>query len=962
MTKTRIGLIGLLSTSVVAILAIATGTFAWFAEHTLNDPVDVNINGSASPYHYASGTGTSGDPYIIRDPIHLYNLAWLQYLGTYNKDENEDGAIDQQWYFKLSDEISASGLDMSGYTLPPIGTEDYPFIGNFNGNNKKIVNLTTSNNETDFGDRIPHNLVYTAPEIVGFFGVVGAIEGDSTPTYDSSINTFINTSLDNFTVKSNTEQTLIGLAAGYVNGTMSGIKLGGTTKIDVNSRVCTAIGGNFTKLSNYGIVGYTTKRAGTGDYSQTITEYYNEGDADGTGDEWGGSIDFKAFNKRMHYYLNNKELTKPDINWNDDTHYANRFRYFSEDDIRLTTYRSNDNKASSARNTTLDTYYANDPETNEVYYALTGEMINETWYSQKNTGTTPYSTSLSVAGTVQPLIIDDNYETNSRNTGYLVSGHTITTTKSGRNLQSQVNPSFNSASKPIRFVSNSLGDTYFNNESSSYNIYRGNNGPYPNFNENKFEVLTNSSASYSASNYVLIKDSYNSSHTPAITGYTKSNSTTPEALGLKKYGDSRDTLNSVLTSASFIHGIHFRGETTKDASAFINTTDNVTISNATINGSSYATYTLPTSCIDFSLKEEGYINFFAGSYFNKNTNTPADTDSFFSLWKITRNESTQAITSVQQIRRIFKSNDPGASEKYIYDFTGSTTPSNSTLAFDLGFLSNNPPVQNAVYYFELPVNAGEYAMGVCDRKAGGAYLMYLDIGTAGELSDQIDTYSVRTESNVSEHPVGVDFAVTGYDSNGGTSFGIEIDSGNQGTIQFVVSSTGTNVTITSSDDFAAYSYKKTAPPYTISGDTNIGELGDPPGGGTIVHHIRVKTVAQNVYNVMIYDEIDEYDNVTSIYELNNSIVSLSTLQSRVALLTNDMLALIRGRNEVIVLTRSDGSNTFNVELPELPWTNKTLYDITLDATGITIDVSVAEGINATINGDSVSDGDTYPSS
>ena len=45
---------------------------------------------------------------------------------------------------------------MNGLTLPPIGTEIFPFLGNFDGNNCTISNFTISNDDptlsnSDFG-------------------------------------------------------------------------------------------------------------------------------------------------------------------------------------------------------------------------------------------------------------------------------------------------------------------------------------------------------------------------------------------------------------------------------------------------------------------------------------------------------------------------------------------------------------------------------------------------------------------------------------------------------------------------------------------------------------------------------------------------------------------------------------------------------------------------------------------
>ena len=44
--------------------------------------------------------------------------------------------------------------------------------------------------------------------------------------------------------------------------------------------------------------------------------------------------------------------------------------------------------------------------------------------------------------------------------------------------------------------------------------------------------------------------------------------------------------------------------------------------------------------------------------------------------------------------------------------------------------NGNTIVENAVYYFEIPVNEGEYALGSVSGNKTGAYLMYLDIGAS----------------------------------------------------------------------------------------------------------------------------------------------------------------------------------------------------------------------------------------
>ena len=87
-------------------------------------PVKGSIQNVAA--YFNGGNGTEEKPYQIDNETQMYNLAWLQYLGTFNQ-EGDGGSI-VQTYFVLTDDI-----DMSRQTLPPIGTATHPFLGSFDG-------------------------------------------------------------------------------------------------------------------------------------------------------------------------------------------------------------------------------------------------------------------------------------------------------------------------------------------------------------------------------------------------------------------------------------------------------------------------------------------------------------------------------------------------------------------------------------------------------------------------------------------------------------------------------------------------------------------------------------------------------------------------------------------------------------------------------------------------------------
>ena len=223
-------------------------SYGWFADSKLTP------NGAeVMPGFYAGGDGTQEDPYLITRPIHLYNLAWLQQSGKYNTLA-EGATTLTQTYFELADDI-----DMSGLTLPPIGTEEYPFIGVFNsteGEKYTISNLTVSN-AIDNGEIIkrPHGVnEVSGVEIVGMFGIIGQYNGvPSDATYSSIVPKVENFFLENTTIRTQTEQSLVGLIAGYVNGKIHEVGVAGGSLVSGQNN-SSGIYGDDT-ISLYGLIG-----------------------------------------------------------------------------------------------------------------------------------------------------------------------------------------------------------------------------------------------------------------------------------------------------------------------------------------------------------------------------------------------------------------------------------------------------------------------------------------------------------------------------------------------------------------------------------------------------------------------------------------------------------------------------------------------------------------------------------
>jgi|GEM_PF-1975449 len=923
------------------------GSMAWFMNTVTLSNID--MNGDSKGAYFAYGNGTSESPFGISTPRHLYNLAWLQYNGDFNKDvknnstgdEGADKILDKQYYFEIDPSLTDS-LNMTGWTLPPIGTETYPFLGSFNGNNKTITNLTISNPSSfsqqpisSFSQK-PISINYNdqtheRPEIVGFFGVIGKIDNTPSYSYTTSANAVTNVNLESITVKSETSQTLIGLAGGYVNGELSGVKVSGTSTIDVNGQASSAKSSITDNLSDYGLVGFTTKKESNGSYKQKLSEYYNNGigSGEGPGNLWGGSINFQEFNDRLFYHLNNN-ITIPDLSngqSGSSLKYRNYIRYKSlADDSKLSFYYNSGSETEAQKNKANNTFYAQDPNNNEVIYNLVGKYDGD--WTTATSSSAKATKPINVPGTVQPLLINADYSTSSSNTGYLVSGNSLNT---GPNNQNSMTPYIVSASKPIRYINNSTNDAAI----SDYNVQRNPGlGTYVDYDKTKLEILTpKKNSTYSTNNYVLIKDEmegYNSAHTPLndnIKNMTKDATTTPTSLGLTEYNDSRVKLHKFLatdngdgtyTSKTHIHGIHFRGHENDKASTYINKNNKITVNTVTINEETITDdngYELPTSCIDFNLKEEGKINLFAGSYFYMNTDGVNTTNSFISLWKITRN-ANNTLSSISQIKAIYKNNNESAAETYSYKYDGGSTPSQATLVFDLDFLNKNMPVKNAIYYFEFPVNAGEYAIGVADNSAGGAYLMYLDIGTSGEAEsgDNIKAYSITTIKDENAYPAGVDFVPIQVSGNGGDTIATSITSGEKGVLTFIVSNN--DITVTDLSSISEYSYRSNkwveANPTPTQYTCNLP--GAPPsesGGGTRVLTIMLTTSNEVKHTIEITDKL--VDNSGS-YSENESVYKIDGVKSTKvqveALSTFIDLTNVRALVKVVELTRKTGTKDF----------------------------------------------------
>ena len=289
-TRSKVVFTTLLTTTLLTVLS-GFVSLAWFINRV---SADSKTSGSTAASYFAYGEGTKNAPYGITSPRHLYNLAWLQYLGMFNKDGDDSDSNLDTVYFEIDSSLTG-GLDMKDWVLPPIGNETYPFIGNFNGNGVTIKNLTVSNDFSSFNNH-PYTVTfnnYTQGKILGFFGIIGQYQ--TTLSYDTSANQVTGLYLDNFTIKNSASTTsiLAGFLAGYVNGTLTNSGVGyahfdfvnGTTNISLTSTSSVS----FENVSHYSLIG---------DYNSANYEWKDEpGSSSGT--SYGTSTNMKSLYENL---------------------------------------------------------------------------------------------------------------------------------------------------------------------------------------------------------------------------------------------------------------------------------------------------------------------------------------------------------------------------------------------------------------------------------------------------------------------------------------------------------------------------------------------------------------------------------------------------------------------------------------------------------------------------------------
>lgn len=695
--------------AVAIIVAFASVSFAWLSD---NDTVKLptSFGGSTKAAYFAGGDGSSADDaYKISNAVHMYNLAWLQYIGYFNYNGGETGVNNglKQSYFELTADIDMSLL---GSALPPIGTEEYPFIGNFNGNGHTISGLTVSNTKGDGNiTKYPTNARFDANgmldcadnsskevQIVGAFGVVGNYNKVVGYTLNDTLMNVKGFYLDGITVKTYSENTLVGLVAGEVSASLSNVGVG-KSQINLSSS-SVGLGDNGNVVSKYSIVG---------DYDAESVGWTTKPTGGSSG--WGGSIDMRQINRRLNYifatgYTDNGIYARANsLIYNTDLGVRSKEWYSGSGDFYWNTGNNN---------TTASEY------TMYIYSAVMPLNINDGNLStlteiKGNDGYYSYSNADYLAGNPEVTL--------SSNTGYIVGYGSSSVGPRDSKIRSRVQPLIAGASRGVYYsfgLSDYTTDTTFVYDKTKFTMYM-----YDSVTEKKYAIKDDVNTAFS-------------NKMPYSYGYKTS---TPEALGLHEYNTVRKKYDEAMEGSLAAHGFHFmQWLSSKNYSV---TGNMITKRDVVIAGETKSDYLLVKGGLNFTVAKDGYITAIVGTFFSL-----GDKHSFFDLYTADRSDKNSV--TLTKINKIYKDDDG-----IYYD-----DDTKGTEVFCFENITKDCLITNAAYYVEFPVKAGDYVIGVdTGSSENNAYLMYLDIGANGDDDAPTKTLNINNVEFVNDTLGNADF-------------------------------------------------------------------------------------------------------------------------------------------------------------------------------------------------------------
>ena len=715
-----------LSLVLTTVLLLGAVTLCWLSIGGASKVDFPTSFGSAKANYFEGGDGSPDNPYLISTQVHLYNLAWLQYLGYFNKNSALTNGRAQS-YFRLT-----TDLVMTGVAIPPIGTEEYPFIGHFDGDGHIVSSLTVSNSFDDLKIR-PTAAVFdkesaggklqtagstadamTEVSIVGLFGVTGdygsAIETGTNKSYATGVSIYQYTAdstdtkktlvslpsdltkvsendlyyasmyvgnfyTDILHIRSASKSTLVGLAAGYVKGTLENV---GVYRADMTVPAQTSAN---AVVSKYAIVG---------DFDADAVGWSENPATGGKAPGWGGSIDFKNFSRRLNYMMT--ATYQADQVSGKRVYYWNAAKYHLNFRVDLYPSTSSDLKGQQ---------FAWDQLHSKATYA-TCDLKDDTYLPLNINETIMFGAlyegedNSQVADTISGWNINLWYQKNApelestSNTGFIVGGQSSSTATNGH----------------IRVRIQRLSYTY-----SIYNSLGAKSATGLEYDDSKLILYTKTEDS---TGFKGIADSYNN-----LSGdeYISADS----LLRYNKDG-VRSSFGNFLGENGYLYGMRF----VQGQDYLSGTVESEKYQE--IDGVQYV-----KRAINFKVKEEGVITAVVGSYYN----TPK-AQAMFALYKITRSSDEKSIESLQQVKRVYQYIGKGTvADKYPTVFVNDSTDAyasdteNYKKTYDREWFEALD--SQYAYYVEIPVAAGgEYAITRdFQTKNENAYIMYLDIGANG---------------------------------------------------------------------------------------------------------------------------------------------------------------------------------------------------------------------------------------
>lgn len=573
---------------VISILTFSLGfIYAWVIN---SENINPNITGKTESAYFESGDGTEDSPYIISNKTHIYNFAWLQYLGMFNHESSTTGYY-ETIYFKLKNDIDCDGL-----TIPAIGTTANPFVGVFDGGGFVISNINVTNRYSQLTLKPGSVEKLDNASIIGFFGVIGKYDNESgyniVSTSDGKLITSVsNFYLENIRVNVTSGQILAGIIAGYVNANISNIG------VEYSSfDFATQASALKSKISNYALIGDYNSDDGV-DWS----------DKPGTSIGFGGSIDITSLSKRVTYIAANAGKGTDSTNTS--------YTYDSA------IYNSHFYTTRSSTNPGYDWTVSGETQTiafEEGTYLPLNIDLTTANVSNNNTNTNAYYDGKNA----EPIL--------NSNVGYIVgnssTGNTsvrLTHKKADKSSSGIVNSIYtqqagnDTTDMDEMFASKNYSLFYINSSGTSYRITDNDNLnlSYTKHNDNKID-------SSNFSNYSNVKSQFIDSLKDSVTEeYFSSN--------------GKIVLNGILLRKGNASSISFKD-----------------FSNVKINNITYDTYKMAEGGINYSLSQNGNLSLICGTFASSSSNhtfydfyeidrtTDSSSPSAKKIYKIYKNSSS----------------------------------------------------------------------------------------------------------------------------------------------------------------------------------------------------------------------------------------------------------------------------------------------------------------------------------